>query len=293
MLRGGVGSGYDASLTTGKTVLSALPREKYDPIDIFIDRGGEWHVGGYPLTPDRALKHIDVAWNALLGEHAAGDIQHTLENLGIPYTGSEPLASAVSAHRLHGRKRLVEHGIRMPLSTHFDARTHKREHVFELFRTFPQPVNVGSVWTTSPKEHVGSYDALERAVEKYSADHPVVFIEAHVPGTIVFVLTVEGMRGEDVYATSPVQESGSVARLSGAEREEIWNTARRAHRSLGARHYSLSELVVSPRGIYLIETKTAPVLHDGAPLRHSLDAVGIPLPHFLDHVLDLSRGLKK
>lgn len=293
VLRGGSGIGYDTSLKTGKAVLNSLPSEKYDPIDIFIDRDGEWHVGGYPLSPDRALKHVDVAWNALLGEHAAGNIQRTLENLGIPYTGSESLTSAVAAHRLHGRKRMAEHGIRTPLSTHFDARTQNRDHIFELFRTFPHPVNVSSVWNTSPRERAGSYDELQRAIETYTMEHPVVFIDVHIPGTTVFVLTVEHMRGEDLYAASPVQESGEVARLTETEREEIWNTARRAHTALGARHYALSELVVSPRGIYLIETNTAPVLHEGAPLQHALNAVGVPLPHFLDHVLDLSRGPKK
>lgn len=293
VLRGGPGSEYDTSLKTGKTVLAGLPSEKYDPIDIFIDRDEEWHIGGYPLSPERAVRHIDVIWNALHGEYAAGEIQRTLENLGVLYTGSGPLSSAVSAHRLHGRRRFAEHGIRTPLSTHFDARTQNRDHIFELFRTFPHPANISSVWNTSPRENVGSYGALQTAIETRTTEHPIVFIDAHVPGMTVFTLTIEDMRGQEVYAASPVEESGAVARLSDAEREEIWSTARRAHLALGARHYALSELVVSPRGVYLIETKTTPVLYDGAPLRHSLDAVGIPLPHFLDHVLDLSRGPRK
>lgn len=293
MLRGGPGSDYAASLSSGKTVLNALSREKYEPIDIFIDRDGQWHVGGYPLSPNQAIKHIDVLWNALHGLPAAGDIQRTLDALSVPYTGSNALSAAVASHRAHARKRLADSGIRVPLSTSFDTASHGREHIHDLFRTFPHPTNVGPVWSSVKRAHVKTFAELEEAIAYYANENPVVFLDAHVPGKAVTIVVVEGMRGDAAYAASPVDASGEVARLSPAEREEIWETARRAHRSLGARHYSQSDFVVSPRGIYLIETKTAPALYDGALLHKSLSGVGVPFPHFLDHVLDLSRGPRK
>lgn len=293
VLRGGPGGEYDVSLKTGKTVLNALPREKYEPIDIFIDRGGEWHVGGYPLTPDRALKHIDVAWNALLGENAAGGIQQTLDALHIPYTGSNALSSAIASHRLHARKQLADSGIRVPISTHFDAGVHGDGHIIELFRSFPHPLYASPAWSSEKRALVSSFDELREAIEYYSNEHPVVFLDAHIPGTTVWIAVIENIRGDDLYTAIPVNALGEPVRLSDIERKEIWETARRAHKTLGARHYSLSEFTVSPRGIYLIETKTAPALEGGAVFQKSLSAVGVPFPHFLDHVLDLSRGPRK
>ena len=43
VLRGGPSGEYEISLQTGKTVLDNLPGEYYEPVDIFIDKKGEWH----------------------------------------------------------------------------------------------------------------------------------------------------------------------------------------------------------------------------------------------------------
>ena len=50
VLRGGPSSEYDVSLQTGDTVLKNLP-EKYQGIDVLIDKHGVWHVAGLPKSP--------------------------------------------------------------------------------------------------------------------------------------------------------------------------------------------------------------------------------------------------
>ena len=56
VLRGGPSSEYEVSLKSGANVLSALNQEKYEPVDIFIDRRGQWHLFGAPVLPERALR---------------------------------------------------------------------------------------------------------------------------------------------------------------------------------------------------------------------------------------------
>jgi len=85
VLRGGTGTKYDASLATGAYVLKHLPRDLYEPVDIFIDRAGQWHVGGVPVSHDKLQRRIDVVWNALHGFYGEdGKAAQLLENLGIP-----------------------------------------------------------------------------------------------------------------------------------------------------------------------------------------------------------------
>ncbi len=287
VLRGGKGKEYHASLASGKSVLKALPREQFEPIDIFVDREGVWHVGGYPLSPDKALKYIDVAWNTLLGQNAAGDIQRTLESLGIPYTGTKAMPSAIASHRVHARKRLADSGIAVPAHTTVNIQEHDMAHVCEVFRTFPQPARVSPVWSSIQNACVQSFGQLQEAVSYYGNEDPVVFLDTIVHGTPVSVAVVENVRGQRSYAASIVDASGAVARLSNEERERVLDTATRAHTAIAARHYSLVELVVSPRGVYVIDVKTAPVLHDGALVRHSLENVGMPFSSFLGHVISL------
>ena len=58
VLRGGPSSEYEVSLKTGEAVLKSLP-QKYEGVDVFIDREGVWHVHGIARTPADALKHVD------------------------------------------------------------------------------------------------------------------------------------------------------------------------------------------------------------------------------------------
>jgi D-alanine-D-alanine ligase len=68
----------------------------------------------------------------------------------------------------------------------------------------------------------------------------------------------------------------------------IMEAARRAHQALGLRHYSRSDMIVTPRGIYVLETNSLPGLTAASLLPKSLQAVGASLGHFVDHVLNLA-----
>ena len=67
ILRGGTSSEYNLSLKSGAAMLAALPEDRYDTRDIFIDKRGYWHLRGAPVDAARALSQIDVVLNALHG----------------------------------------------------------------------------------------------------------------------------------------------------------------------------------------------------------------------------------
>ncbi len=60
------------------------------------------------------------------------------------------------------------------------------------------------------------------------------------------------------------------------------------HDALGLRHYSRSDFIVSPRGIYYLETNTLPGLTAESLLPKSLKAVGVEYPDFLTHLIGLA-----
>jgi D-alanine-D-alanine ligase len=72
------------------------------------------------------------------------------------------------------------------------------------------------------------------------------------------------------------------------EKEELNQLTAKIHTALDLRHYSRSDFIVSPRGIYYLETNTLPGLTDQSLLPKALKAVGIPYTDFLDHVIRLA-----
>lgn len=113
---GGMSSEREASLASGRQVANHLDRQKYAVIAIFVDEKGRfWELPPKLLVqnttvdifsrlekearriPYESLKdEIDFAFIALHGKYGDdGTIQGLLELLGIPYTGSGVLASAL------------------------------------------------------------------------------------------------------------------------------------------------------------------------------------------------------
>ena len=71
-------------------------------------------------------------------------------------------------------------------------------------------------------------------------------------------------------------------------REELQRVAKVIHRALGLRHYSLSDFIVAPKGIYYLETNTLPGLTNESDLPAALKSVGISLTEFLTHLVNLA-----
>src|SRR3989344_6179576 len=117
VLRGGPSEEYDVSLKTGAHVLSLLREmpDKYDPIDIFISRDGEWHLSGLVEEPYRAIRHVDTVWNALHGTYGEdGQVQRLLERMKVPFTGSGSLSSALRMNKEMAKEIFSRHSFLIP-----------------------------------------------------------------------------------------------------------------------------------------------------------------------------------
>src|SRR5512139_3403458 len=103
VLMGGLSSEREISLRSGNAVLQGLIRKGYAAVPIDADR-----------DTGRRLREaaIDVAFVALHGRWGEdGTIQGLLEIMGIPYTGSGVLGSALAMDKSVTKKLLKYHGI--------------------------------------------------------------------------------------------------------------------------------------------------------------------------------------
>lgn len=314
VLRGGTSNEYDLSLKTGAAVLKALPEDRYDTRDVLIDRRGVWHARGLPTDPHRALAQVDVIFNALHGgEGENGTVGRIIDRMGIPYTGSAPHASSLALNKIRARKALEEEGIRMPqaLSFTLDTDLDTGEMASEVFQHFGPPYMV-----KPPNDGAGhgirvahSIVELPDAIGDILDTYGAALVEEFIRGHDVSVGIIQGFRNEALYALPPahvIVTDGSHFIHQGLHRDEslihkvpsnfshddkqaLMGTARIAHQALGLGHFSRADLILTPRGPYLLEVNSIPGLYPGASFPPMLESVGSSITEFLEHAIQLAR----
>lgn len=313
VLRGGASSEHEVSLKSGACALNHFPKEYFNPLDIFIDRQGVWHVRGVPAHPERALCSVDVVFNALHGEYGEdGTVQRLLDRLGVPYTGSGAFSSALAMNKMLTKEAVEKVGIQTPSSITLSVTPDLEEEIVQVFRSFSQPSVIKPV---SSGSSVGvtlahTFDDFKNGVKKAFQHSKQVLIEELIKGREATVGVVDALRDEKHYCLPVVEiipkENCAFfdyeAKYSGESEERcpgnfslqevnlLQEAALKAHQVLGLRHYSRSDFIVTPQGIYFLETNTLPGLTEESLLPKSLQAVGVSMPEFLNHVVDLAQS---
>lgn len=317
VLRGGPSSEYEYSLKSGAVLLNALPDEKYDTRDIFIDRTGTWHSRGLPMEPGRILSQVDVVLNALHGGVGEdGTVQRLLDRSGVRYAGSGAMASALALNKIRARARFQEAGILMPQATAFslsdDMTTGEMaRQVFELFGppyVVKAPNEGASRGIQIAPTIVDLPDVLGNILDLYGA----VLVEEYISGHDATVAIVHDFRNQELYAFPPAHIVAPIghtiihsshhadnslqmhvpSNFSHVEKDALIDAARVAHRALNLNHFSRADFRLNKRGKpYLLEVNATPKLYEGAVLPKMLEAVGSSVREFAEHVINLARAV--
>lgn len=293
-------------MNTGAAVLSAL-REKlgdrYEAVDVLIDRKGRWHTHGREIAPDRCHSHFDIAWNALHGSYGEdGGIQSLFEAHGIPFTGSRSLGSAIGMNRSLTKKVLRDHGLKSPYWKEASAEDIGKDMdaaVEDLFNgfIFPAMVKPAQSGLSAGISVIRSKSDIAQALIEAAKYGDQIIVEEYIPGTEVSCVAIDGFRGEACYALPPIEiraksEEIIPAKISESAKRDVEKLARAVHQLLNLRHYSRTDFVVHPRrGVYVLETRTLPGLSEDSLMPQALKAVGSSLHDFIDHIIRLELGV--
>lgn len=302
VLRGGTGNKYDESLATGAYVLRHLPRDKYEPVDIFIDRNGDWHLGGVAVNPDKLKLRVDMIWNALHGFYGEdGKVQQTLESIGIPYTGSDPLPSAISMNKKLTKEYLSKRGIKTPRGVYVDdwGDGGREESVEDVVHNISKKLSPPWIIEPISRPHGnGATRAKTRdeltaqLLQMFDADIPVLVEEA-VLGRDVSIDTVAGFRSKNDYTFLPVVKDNLGLRIKKDESGLLQKIACDVHKAFGFGQYSKINTVITPKGhVYVLSVDTVPKFHEGGDLHHSLREVGSSFEEFARHMIETAMKRK-
>lgn len=288
VLMGGDSAEREVSLMSGGGVLQALRGEGVDahPFD----------PAERPLVELKA-EGFDRVFIALHGRHGEdGTVQGALELLGIPYTGSGVMASAIAMDKVMTKRVWVAEGLPTPRWLWLAPDRQAREHVITVPDTLGLPLIV-----KPPRE--GSSIGISK-VQGYSQMQDAVTLAAQYDAD---VLCEEFIDGEEV--TCAVLGTGSQARalpviriqapdgnydyqhkyfsddtgyrcpsgLPEAEEAEIQRLTLAAYRTLGCRGWGRADLMIraSDRKPFLLEMNTSPGMTGHSLVPMAARAAGI------------------
>ncbi len=331
---GGTSSEREISLSTGRQIMAALDREKYLPVSLdaaalvgrqtaplssgscgtplpesdpaafgsFVPAA----LSGSPaLIPEDGLRP-DVVFIALHGKGGEdGTIQGMLELLGIPYTGSGVLASALAMDKAMAKRLLRAEGIPVPeeILVRRSARPKSADLAARIEGSFgfPAVVKPNAEGSTIGCAIVREPDRLEEALNDALRYDSTALIEEYIGGTEI----TAGLLGNEEPEALPLIEivaksgfydyeakyapGGSAhiipARISETAAALARDYAIRSHQALGCRGMSRVDMMVRADQPYVLEVNTIPGMTPTSLLPEAAQAAGIPFPALLDRLI--------
>ena len=293
VLCGGDGREREVSLRSGKAVCDALISAGFSAelLDLHhMDEAGK--VSGY-----------DGAFIAMHGDWGeGGQLQAKLEEMGIPYTGSGPRASALAMDKAKACNVFTSAGLIVPDGVIMPASF--EEVVSRLGRNVVvKPCSGGSTVGITIL-HDATPEALRKAEESARASYDGdVLVERYIDGReltcavwersgkaealpVIEIVPHTGFYDYTNKYTSGATEYIVPAKLDAEISAQVQAMAVKAHEALGCSGYSRADFRLAPDGTaYILEVNTAPGMTETSLVPKAANAVGVSMPEFVGKVM--------
>lgn len=298
VLMGGTSAEREVSLRSGNAVVAALQDAGRDAVPVVLGPDAD------PVAAIRAAD-MDAAFLALhgrLGED--GCVQGLLEILGIPYTGSSVMSSALAMDKLKAKELFRLHNVPTPPYYVFD-RTFSAADVEEVHGSFGFPVivkprregsSIGVARADNPSELAA---AIEQAmvhddsvlVERFIAAKEVAvgILDGRVLGAVE-IAPKHGIYDYKAKYTPGMTEYFCPARLASTRLRGILNLGERAAQALdtaGAVRVDL--LVTEGQNEYVLEVNTLPGMTPTSLMPKIAASVGFSFAQLCAAIADSAR----
>ena len=309
VIMGGPSSEHEISLLTGRAFLKNLDCKAYRVRAIAISKKNEWSSDGKRVSPERALKGLDVALLALHGEFGEdGRLQALLEHHGLPYTGSGVVASALGMDKLASRSVFRAHGLFVPATAHFIRKEVRgglgsiRQKIRASCGRHPWIIkprsrgsSVGVSLVHSPQKLSGAVKAALRFEDNILAEEYLSGVEVTVP---ILERTPERPEAlplveirprksaffdyKEKYSGEKGAEEIVPARIPKRLARRTIEAGLAAYRLLGCKGYARVDVICSRGRPYVLELNTLPGMTPVSLFPKSAQASGIAYSQLLD-----------
>ena len=292
VLFGGRSAEREISLNSGSAVLAALKRSGVD---------------AYPFDP--AVQNLqalvddgfDRAFIALHGRYGEdGTVQGALELLGIPYTGSGVMASALGMDKW--RTKLVWQAAGLPIPDYalLDEHSDWKAVVQQLgLPLFVKPANEGSSVGISKVKTISELPVAYREAVKHDK---LVLAESFIGGG-EYTVAILGEQALPVIKIEPANEFYDYeakylrndtrylcpSGLSAAQEQQMQHLAQKSFALIGGQGWGRVDFLMDAAGKqYLLEVNTSPGMTDHSLVPMAARQAGMSFEQLVLHILELS-----
>jgi D-alanine-D-alanine ligase len=291
VLMGGPSAERDISLVSGRAVIEALEARGYATQPIEVERD---------MAQALAEANVDLVFNALHGRYGEdGCVQGLLEIMGLPYTGSGVLASALAMNKLKAKEVFRLHNL--PTPPYYSISGAQLQKLEEIHGSFGYPVVVkpaseGSSLGVSVAEDI---EQLKAACEHALQLDETVLVERYIEGKEVCVGIVNGralgalgiVSHNQIFDYEAKYTVGHAhyhlpAKLSKERYRGVLTQALRAHQALGCVGATRVDMIVSDLGNeYILEVNTLPGLTPRSLLPRLAQHAGLSYEELIEEIL--------
>ncbi len=290
VLLGGDSTEREISLLSGNAVLAALRR-----------RGVDAHAFDPREASLPKVAEFDRVWIALHGPGGEdGTLQGALEYLGVPYTGSGVMGSAIGMDKL--RTKRLAHAIGVATADYVVLRG-KQDFELAIERLgipmIVKPATQGSSVGMSKVENAADLPAAYAAAAKIET---AVFAEPWITGKEYTVAVLQGQALPSIRIETPKKFYDYEAKyfrddtkyfcpsgLSAPAEQHLANLALAAFDAVGASGWGRADFMMEPTGRpLLLEVNTIPGMTDHSLVPMAARASGIDFDELVWRVLETS-----
>ena len=298
LLAGGTSGEREISLSSGRAAKLALEEAGFtvDMIDPAERAGIKQLIDG----------DYDVAFLTMHGKQGEdGTLQGLLEIIGLPYTGSGVLASALAMDKAKAKVIYKENGIATPPSIVLCAGDkYSVEGIIDEIgeHCVVKPATEGSALGV---QIVEGEKAIEQAIANAFEIDSEVIVEKYVHGMEV---TVAVLGNDDIHALPPIEivpmndfydfdskylpggaQHICPARIGEQMTALVKKRAEQAHKALGCRGVSRSDLIIDEEGEpWVLETNTIPGMTATSLLPDAARVDGLEFPQLCAKLVELA-----
>jgi D-alanine-D-alanine ligase len=298
VLMGGSSAEREVSLRTGEGVAAALEGRGHDVVRL------SWETKGRGLDELLRAAHLDVVFLALHGRGGEdGCVQGMLELMGIPYTGSGVLASALAMDKLKAKEMFRLHNVPTPpyyVASAADLADLSSVHGSFGFPVIVKPTREGSSVGLTKACNGGE---LGKGIRRAIAYDDRVLVERYVKGMEVHVgildgrvlgaievVPCEGLYDYRAKYTAGLADYMCPPRLSPTRLRGIVNLGACAARALSCSGACRVDLLVTEgENEYVLEVNTLPGMTPTSLLPKIAAAAGIDYPSLCEAILEGAR----
>lgn len=297
VLMGGLSGEREISLRSGENCLRALVSRGYRAVAIDAMRD---------VARRLEEAQVEVAFLALHGRYGEdGTIQGLLEMMGIPYTGSGVLASALGMNKIAAKKVARESGVPTPDYVEITREEATIEAAIRVEAELGLPVMLKPVEEGSSLGVFKCKDAVELSacIDTGRAEFGAMFAERFVSGREITVGLLERdgrlealpilelVPENDFYDFEAKYTKGMTdfilpARLEAEVYAEAQRVAISAFEAIGCRGYARVDMMVDGDGVpWFVEVNTLPGMTELSDLPAQAAAAGISYEDLVETIL--------